>query len=82
MLIPKDDLDALVDFGKNCQGALTSCVSRVRQLDTYIIDVDGQLTDLAEANAKLQNNRLWPNILTIVPISILLGFALGTIVAK
>lgn len=77
ILVEQAELDALVNFGKKCQGALVSCTSRVSLLEAYAAESDKQLKDvsqsLVEEQAKPKLNYLY-----LVPpfvLGLVLGFA-------
>lgn len=80
VLVEQAELDALVNFGKKCQGALVSCSQRVTDLEAYADESDKQLKDvsqqLVEEQAKPKLNYLY-----LVP-PFVLGLVLGIVITR
>jgi hypothetical protein len=80
ILVEQAELDALVNFGKKCQGVLVSCTSRVSDLEAYRMEADKQLKDLSDSLA-IEQAKPKLNLLYFVP-PIVVGLVLGILIKK
>ncbi len=83
-LISKEELDALAGFARKCQGVLVSCTHQNALLTTAFSEADKQMAAMA---VELADEKAVPKfglskVLTIVPISLVVGFVLGAILVK
>lgn len=80
LLIEQEELDALVAFGKKCQGTLVSCSARVDQLEAYKAESDKQLVDISQSLVEEQAKPKF-NLLYLVP-PLVLGLITGIVLTR
>lgn len=80
-IVPKRDLEALVLFGRQCQSTLSMCNQAHQLNQSYIREADKQIQDLVKSLDE-EKNKWKPNLLYIIPLTLLTGFGIGILVSR
>ena len=81
LLIPKSDLETLVNYGNVCNTTLTACVNSRASQGEALLEADKQLKAcngrLLECHGRVKEAEDNSSFLTFVPLAFLLGLVAG-----